>query len=230
MNVLANAKVMTEAEKRLSSLLFDEGQQVLSTFEMNQIASLSYEDETCEQIFDMLEEVMGHPMKFTVLAVQKSLFVAQHVLIYGSEKCVNSCWGLSSYVEQLCKFNTVLLAQKQQGIGSWWQSVKGGGVDKGFPVREASEKLHVLLADAPRIQQLRNDHADPNSLVPVGSTDKVAFVSDEVRHYMLRKRMEEHALLHTRSNLVKSSGGFGSGYNSTNGQTVVGAAHSMRKC
>mmetsp|Transcript_18888 Transcript_18888/g.31231 ORF Transcript_18888/g.31231 Transcript_18888/m.31231 type:complete len:606 (+) Transcript_18888:121-1938(+) len=229
MNGLLNAKVLSEAEKRLAGLLFEETQQVLSTFEMNQIASLSYEDETCEQIFDMLEEVMAHPMKSSVLAVQKSLFVAKHLLIYGSEKCVNSCWGLSSHVEELCHFNTVILAQKQQGIGSWWQSVKGGGVDKGFPVREASQKLHVILSDAPHIQQLRHDNADPNSLVPVGSTEKVAFVSDEVRHYMLKKRMDEHALLHTRSNLVKSVGGFGSGYNSKDGQTVVGAAHSMEE-
>jgi hypothetical protein len=61
----------TEAEKRLAVLLFDDGIQVLSTFEMNQIASLSYGDETCEQIFDLLEEVMAHPMQFTVLASSK---------------------------------------------------------------------------------------------------------------------------------------------------------------
>lgn len=219
----------TETEKRLATLLFDETLQVLSTFEMNQIASLSYENETCEQIFDLLEEVMRHPMEFTILAVQKSLFVAKHILIYGSEKCVNSCWALRSHVEQLGEFNTVLLTNQKEGLGSWWQSVKGGGVDKGFPVREAAQPFHKLLSDAPRIRQLRNDHADPNSLVPVGSNDRVAFVSDEIRHYMLQKRVEEQRLRLTRSNLKKSAGGFGSGFNAANGQSVVGAAHSMEE-
>jgi ENTH domain len=219
----------TEAEKRLATLLFDDGIQVLSTFEMNQIASLSYGDETCEQIFDLLEEVMAHPMQFTVLAVQKSVVIAKHLLIYGSEKCVNSCWGLGSYVEKLCEFNTVLLAQQQQGLGSWWQSVKGGSVDMGFPVRESAQVLCKLMADSARIQQLRNDNADPNSLVPVGSAEKLGFVSDEVRHYMLQKRMKEHMLVTTRSNLKKGDSGFGSGFNAANGQTVVGAAHSIEE-
>lgn len=219
----------TEAEKRLANLLFDDGIQVLSTFEMNQIASLSYGDETCEQIFDLLEEVMAHPMQFTVLAVQKSVVIGKHLLIYGSEKCVNSCWGLGSYVEKLCEFNTVLLAQQQQGLSTWWQSVKGGSVDKGFPVREAAQVLCKLMADSARIQQLRNDNADPNSLVPVGSAEKLGFVSDEVRHFMLQKRMKEHMLVATRSNLKKGDSGFGSGFNAANGQTVVGAAHSIEE-
>jgi hypothetical protein len=219
----------TETEKRLANLLFDDALQVLSTFDMNQIASLSYGDEPCEQIFDLLGEVMAHPMEFTVLAVQKSLVIAKHLLIYGSEKCVNSCWGLGSYVEKLCEFNTALLAQEQQGLGSWWSSVKGGAVDKGFPVREAAQTLRPILGDAPRIQQLRHDNADPNALVPVGSTEKLGFISDDVRHYLLQKRMKEHELVLTRSNLKKDVGGFGSGFNSANGQAVVGAAHSLEE-
>lgn len=219
----------TETEKRLANLLFEDALQVLSTFDMNQIASLSYGDEPCEQIFDLLGEVMAHPMEFSVLAVQKSLVIAKHLLIYGSEKCVNSCWGLGSYVEKLCDFNTAILAQEQQGLGSWWSSVKGGAVDKGFPVREAAQTLRPILGDASRIQQLRNDHADPNSLVPVGSTEKLGFVSDDVRHYLLQKRMKEHELVLTRSNLKKEVGGFGSGFNSANGQTVVGAAHGLEE-
>jgi ENTH domain len=219
----------TETEKRLASLLFDETIQVMSTFEMNQIASLSYGDEPCEQIFDLLTEVMAHPMEFSVLSVEKALVISRHLLIYGSEKTVNSCWALGSYVSKLCEFNTVLLAQQQQGIGSWWNSVKGGAVDKGFPVREAAKALSILIGDAARIQQLRNDNADPNSLVPVGSSEKLGFVSDEMRHYMLQKRMKEQSLQLTRSNLVKSEGGFGAGFNAANGQTVVGAAHTYEE-
>jgi len=219
----------TEAEKRLSGLLFDDHMHVLSSFEMNSIASLSYEDQTCEQIFDMLEEVLRHPIDHPVLAVEKSLAITKHVLIYGSEKCVNSCWGLKSHVERLLKFNTVVMAQQQKGLGSLWHSIKGGSVDKGFAVREASEKLYKLLGDETRIQSLRNDLQDPNSLVPVGSNDHAAFVSDEIRHYMLKKRMEEQNLQRTRSNLAKADKGFGSGFNAANGQTVVGAAHGLEE-
>mmetsp|Transcript_30787 Transcript_30787/g.46701 ORF Transcript_30787/g.46701 Transcript_30787/m.46701 type:complete len:551 (-) Transcript_30787:63-1715(-) len=219
----------TEAEKRLSSLLFDDHMHVLSSFEMNSIASLSYEDETCEQIFDLLEEVMGHPIDHPVLAVEKSIALTKHVLIYGSEKCVNSCWGLKSYVERLCEFNTVIMSQQQKGLGSWWHSVKGGSVDKGFAVREASDNLCKLLGDEAKIQSMRNDLQDPNSLVPVGSNDHALFVSDEIRHYMLKKRMEEQNLQRTRSNLAKADKGFGSGFNAANGQTVVGAAHGLEE-
>lgn len=219
----------TEAEKRLSNLLFDDHMHVLSSFEMNSIASLSYEDETCEQIFDLLEEVMGHPIDHPVLAVEKALALTKHVLIYGSEKCVNSCWGLKSYVERLCEFNTVIMAQQQKGLGSWWHSVKGGSVDKGFAVREASDNLYKLLGDEAKIQSMRNDLQDPNSLVPVGSNDHALFVSDEIRHYMLKKRMEEQNLQITRSNLAKADKGFGSGFNAANGQTVVGAAHGLEE-
>jgi hypothetical protein len=219
----------TETEKKLASLLFDDDTQLLNTFQLNQMASLSYEQETCEQMFDLLEHVMRKPLESSVLTVQKSLFITKHLLIYGSEKCVNSCWGLSSHVEELQEYNTVLWQQKEKGLGAWWHSVKGGSVDKGFPVREAAKDLYSLLQNSNKIQQMRHDHADPNSLVPVGATDKVAFISDEVRHFMLQKRMEQHLLLHTKSNLVKAEGGFGSGFVGKNGETVVGAAHSLEE-
>ena len=74
-----------------------------------------------------------------------------------------------------------------------------------------------------------NSSADPNSLVPIGS-DKVAFLSDDVRHYMLKKRIQEQYNLQTKSNLVQEgSGGFGSGYASKDGKQVVGAAHGLEE-
>lgn len=216
----------SETEKRMAMVLFDDGVQVMSTFELNQLASLTYSDQTCDQIFEVIEVVMSNPMEHSVLSVQKSIVVAQHVLTYGSEKCVNSAWGLTRWVNMLCEFNTVLMAQKQMGVSSWWNSVKGGAVDYGFPVREAAQKLIVLLQDEARVRQLRMDKSDPNSLVPVGN-DSVAYVSDDVRLFMLKKRMKEQELVITKSNLAKSHGGFGSGYSAKNGQTVVGAAHSL---
>ena len=218
----------TETEKRLAVVLFDESVQVLSTFELNQIASLTYSNETCDQIFEMLGIVMSNPIDHSVLALQKALVLTTHTLTYGSEKCINSAWSLGRWVTALCDFNTVLMAQKQMGVTSWWNTVKGGAVDRGFPVRDAAQKLQGLLADEAKIRQLRTDKSDPNSLVPIGD-DRVAYVSDEVRLFMLKKRMKEQEMTIPKSNLTKAQGGFGSGYQTSNGQTVVGAAHSLEE-
>jgi len=216
----------SETEKRVGAVLFDETVQVLSSFELNQIASLTYSDGTCDQIFELLGLVMSSPMDVTVLSLEKSVVVTTHALIYGSEKCVSSALALSRWVNRLCEFNTVLLAQSQNGVSSWWNSVKGGAVDRGFPVREVAQKLQLLLNDTEKIRQVRADKADPNSLVPVGD-DRVAYVSDEVRLFMLKKRIQEQQLIITKSNLAKAQGGYGGGYQTKDGQTVVGAAHSL---
>lgn len=218
----------SEAGQQLASLLLDENVQVLSSFELNQIASFTYGEKICDQIFEILEEILSHPVDHSTLCIQKALAVTRHALIYGSEKCVNSAWALGRYVNNLQEYNTVLLAQQRQGPDAWWQRVKGGGVDKGFPVREAATDLHNLMSSKDQIQLMRHTKADPNSLVPVGD-DKVAFATDEVRLYILKKRLEEQKLMHIKSNLVEERGGFGSGYNAKDGKTVVGAAHSLEE-
>lgn len=218
----------SEAEQQLASLLLDENVQVLSSFELNQIASFTYGEKICDQIFEMLEEVLSHPVDHSTLCIQKALAVTKHALIYGSEKCVNSAWALGRYVNSLQEYNTVLIAQQRQGPDAWWQRIKGGDVDKGFPVREAATDLHNLLSSKDQIRLMRHTKADPNSLVPIGD-DRVAFASDEVRLYILKKRLEEQKLVHTKSNLAKERGGFGSGYNAKDGKAVVGAAHSLEE-
>jgi hypothetical protein len=218
----------TETEKRLAAMLFDDTVQVLSTFELNQIASLTYCDEPLDQILELLAEIMATAADHSVLCVQKSLVVARHVLIYGSEKTVRSIWSLRSHVEALQEYNTVLAAQQKKGVGALWLNIKGGSVDRGLPVREAATKLNELLQSEQQLREVRNDKADPNSLVPVGD-DRVAFVSDEVRLFMLKKRMEEQSMMITRSNLAKAEGGFGAGYASRDGKNVVGAAHSIEE-
>ena len=95
-------------------------------------------------------------------------------------------------------------------------------------MREAAQKVYPLMIDTNKLREIRNSSADPNSLVPVGS-DKVGFVSDDVRHFMLKKRIEEQYKLQTKSNLVKEAGGFGAGYASKDGKNVVGAAHGLEE-
>lgn len=104
--------------------------------------------------------------------------------------------------------------------------IKGGGVDKGGPVREKAQQVHRLLSDVNYLKSERLRQADPTSLVPVGD-DRIAFVTDEVRLYALKRRMDQERDMQTRSNLAKAEGGFGGGYNSRDGKNVVGAAHGL---
>jgi len=217
----------SDTERKLAEILLNDDVQLLSSFELNQMASLSYGDEVCDEMFEMFEEVLANKLKYTPLTMQKALVITKHVLIYGSEKSVSSAWGLGRYVNELRDFNTVLLAQQAGNPEGWWYRVKGGGVDKGMPVRQAAEDLHGLLQSRDQIRIVRNTKADPDSLVPVGDQNKVAFVSDEVRHYLLQKRMETQLGIRTKSNLAKADGGFGGGCSTKDGKMVVGAAHGI---
>jgi len=217
----------SDTERKLAELLLNDDVQVLSSFELNQMASLSYGDEVCDEMFEMFQEVLANKLKYTPLTMQKALVITKHVLIYGSEKSVNSAWALGRYVNELRDFNTVLLAQQAGNPEGWWHRVKGGGVDRGMPVRQAAEDLHGLLQSRDQIRIVRNTKADPDSLVPVGDQNKVAFVSDEVRHYLLQKRMETQLGIRTKSNLAKADGGFGGGCSTKDGKMVVGAAHGI---
>lgn len=222
------------AERHLRPLLFDESVHVLSTFELNQVASLTYNALACDAIFEVVEGICRHPLDHTPLTVQKALVVTKHVLIYGSEQTVNHAYGLRDHVRSLLTFNTVLMAQKQGGAMAFFQSIQGGGVDRGGPVREAAQAVATLLGgdgngngnDVVALRRVRNAHACRESLVPVGD-DTVAFVTDEVRHEILKARMAKERHVQITSNLAKAEGGWGAGYASKDGRAVVGAAHGI---
>jgi hypothetical protein len=218
----------TPAERQIRALLFDECVQVLSSFEMNQVASLTYGDLVCDQIFEMIENIVAQPMNYTPLSIQKALIITKHILVYGSEKCVNSAYGIAKFMAALQEFNTVLMAQQQKGAMAIFQRIQGGGVDKGGPVRDAAVAVCQLLVNIDELKKIRNSSADPNSLVPIGD-DRVVFITDEVRLHLLKKRIDDEHRIRLQSNLAQSAGSFGGGYNSKDGKTVVGAAHGIEE-
>jgi hypothetical protein len=65
-------------------------------------------------------------------------------------------------------------------------------------------------------------------LVPIGD-DKIAFITDEVRHYILKTKIEQQHQIEIKSNLAKSEGGWGAGYMAKDGKSVVGAAHGIEE-
>lgn len=219
---------ISQAARELKPLIFEESCQVLSSFELNKIASLTFGDIVCDEIFELSEQVVSRPLDHTPLTIQKTLVMIKHILIYGSEKCVNSAYGIGAFIDKLREFNTILWAQQQQGVSAMWQRLQGGGVDRGGPVREAATEVVKLLANIDELRRIRQESASKDSLVPIGD-DKVAFVTDEVRHYILKKRIEEQQRLQLKSNLKKSEGGFGGGYNAKDGKNVVGAAHGIEE-
>ena len=57
--------------------------------------------------------------------------------------------------------------------------------------------------------------------------DGGAFVSDDVRLHILKRKIQEEQQIRIKSNLKKSEGGWGAGYASQDGKSVVGAAHGI---
>ena len=51
---IAFSKYGSEGERIVSPFLFDDSVKIISSFDMNKIASLSYGEQMCEDIFDLL--------------------------------------------------------------------------------------------------------------------------------------------------------------------------------
>jgi hypothetical protein len=115
---------ISQAERELQPLLVDDDIQVLSSFEMNKVASLTYGELVCDDIFELIEKIISHPLDFSPLTIQKTLVVTRHIMIYGSEKCVNSGYSIGRFVENLTTFNSVLAAQQQQGVHAFFQRIQ----------------------------------------------------------------------------------------------------------
>jgi hypothetical protein len=224
----------TDAEKQLAELLFDDNLQVISSLELNQMASYTYHERSmagskdlCEKILDMLEAVLSKPLEHSTLTLHKTLVVLEHVLLYGAAKVLTATVYLASYVEPLLRYNTAIIAQQQGSVTGLILRFKGGTVDQGGPVRTVAQHVHNLLTNRSQLEYERSVKADPNSLVPVGRADQAGFYTDEARLQALQRRMEREKQIRLQSNLAKSASAFGSGYTGRDGKSVVGAAHSL---
>jgi hypothetical protein len=124
--------------------------------------------------------------------------------------------------------------------------LRGGSVDRGYPVRTAASKLYGIVGNPNNLRRLRMQQQPGDSLVPIGRVNQVGYITDEGRYRVLQEKMavEERALKQkqlleqqrmnqTRSNLAGTSAtdSFGGGYTSnaggSGGKLVIGAAHSL---
>ena len=234
----------TSTQIFLMKLIFNEQTQVLTTFDMNQIASFTFNSKVCMEIFECIEYALTHPIEFTVLSLTKTLVLVHHLAIYASPQAANQVWMLKADIEQLTQYNTVLYALKdKQSILAKMNRIKGGAVDRGLPVRQAALQIHTVLQDVTLFRQLRTQSQDPDSLVPIGSKEHVGFVSDEVRKGILEDQIKAKQTLQTKDSMMgkghkslqMGGGGYGAGLvgstGNGNGNTtntvVVGAAYTM---
>ena len=124
--------------------------------------------------------------------------------------------------------------------------LRGGSVDKGYPVRTSASKLYGIISNPNNLRQLRMQQQPGDSLVPIGRLNQVGYITDEGRYRVLQEKMaveertlkqkqllEQQRMNQTRSNLAGTSAtdSFGGGYTSnacgSGGKLVVGAAHSL---
>ena len=225
----------TDAQRILVSLLFEDRVEIISTFDLHRIASLTYSDTVRDELFDVFQQTLRRPTDYTVLTLHKTLVVLRHVVVYGCEDCVDDAAALARDVDDLRRYNTVLLAQQNPNSAmGFWHRLKGGGVDRGHPVREAAERLSDLLSDRETVRRVRTVSEDPTSLVPVGNRREAAYMSDEARFRYLQRRMEIDRGMVRRSNLARADSAFGGGYSAAGGEgrgggSVVGAAHGIEE-
>jgi ENTH domain len=233
----ADSAQARELSRHVMGLLADEDVQLLTTLDLNRLATYTYhvdsfgnsDNDLLETMVLTLQSVLSKPAAHSTNTLLKGLAVTEWLITYGSDRVVMEAKVLGRNVEMLQQYNTVLLAQQSSGASALLMRIKGGGVDLGGPVRAKADKVMRLLSDPSFYAQERANKSDPGSLVPVGSAKKVGFVTDEVRLHILRRRVEEEIAAQTRlkSNLQKPEGGFGSGYSSKDGKSVVGAAHGI---
>ena len=138
----------TETQSLISQMLYDDDVNVLTTFDMNRIASYTFGELVCGEIFDVFEYSLRNPLEFTVLSLHKTLVLLHHLAVYASQKAANNIWILKPHIKPLIEYNTVLWAlQDSKSLMARIQRIKGGSVDRGLPVRDSAKVLWDLLSN-----------------------------------------------------------------------------------
>jgi hypothetical protein len=211
----------SEVEWLLATYILDDGNPILSTLDMNRLASYTYGEVVREQLFERLEAFMKRPESVSVLSLQKSLCLIKHLVIYGSEPCVNLAWNMSGVIETLQRYYSsaptpTLLSQ-----------IMGGQVDRTFAIRELATELRALLSNTQQISTLRHQHQatdSSSSLVPIGSTSQVGFAPSPTEAHQWQEHLQQLAAKsQAKSNVAKPDSSFGGG----TANKVISAAYSL---
>ena len=190
-------KKLTEEEKLCRDLLYSEYDIILGDKRLNNIAALTYNIKSCDNIFIYIEKGLSIT-ECTWRTIHKSLLLLHTIILYGSEIAIDKSILLSRYLPSLIIYNSALI---KKGY------LVSGGTDMGAPVRNAAKQLDNILKNDNTIRQARyNARINSDSLVPLGNNNT------------------EEALYNPAKNTINSNNilTYGQGINSS-----IGAGYSL---
>lgn len=158
-------KKLTEEEKLCRDLLYSEYDIILGDKRLNNIAALTYNIKSCDNIFIYIEKGLS-VSECTWRTIYKSLLLLHTIILYGSEIAIDKSILLSRYLPSLIIYNSALI---KKGY------LVSGGTDMGAPVRNAAKQLDNILKNDNTIRQARyNARINSDSLVPLGNNTEEA--------------------------------------------------------
>lgn len=155
-------KKLTEEEKLCRDLLYSEYDVILGDKRLNNIAALTYNIKSCDNIFIYIEKGLSIT-ECTWRTIYKSLLLLHTIILYGSEIAIDKSIVLTRYLPSLIIYNSALI---KKGY------LVSGGMDMGAPVRNAAKELDNILKNDNTIRQARyNARINSDSLVPLGNSN-----------------------------------------------------------
>ena len=163
----ALSKPRNKEEADLNAILSDESLSSLQLNDrrLNSIAALTYNIQSCERIFNILEKTIS-PSDNPHQVIYKSLLIIHSILLYGSEIAIDKCISLVPFMTSLPEYNSALVKKNSFGV-----SYSTGGTDYGANVRNAAKALLPILMNDNNIRKARVEarERNDNTLVPLGN-------------------------------------------------------------
>jgi hypothetical protein len=201
-------KKLTEEEKLCRDLLYSEYDIILGDKRLNNIAALTYNIKSCDNIFIYIEKGLSIT-ECTWKTIYKSLLLLHTIILYGSEIAIDKSILLTRYLPSLIIYNSALI---KKGY------LVSGGIDMGAPVRNAAKELDNILKNDNTIRQARyNARINSDSLVPLGNSNSSNNNSNEEALYNPAKN-----IINGNSNNNSNMLTYGQGINSS-----IGAGYSL---
>jgi len=155
----------TEAEKRVTVLVFNDQTDGISSKDLNGLAALTFNPKPAEEIFLILTDALD-PQQHTWQTILKAVIVVDHLVRFGAERCVDHSWAILRRIESLAQYNSAMVKTAFGLVG---------GRDNGLPVRERAGPLASMLNDPSAIREARAAIQErQGAIVPdVGAADYI---------------------------------------------------------
>ena len=117
------SKPKNKEEIDLNAILSDDSLTFLQLNDrrLNSIAALTYNIQSCERIFNILEKTIS-PSDNPHQVIYKSLLIIHSILLYGSEIAIDKCISLVPFMTSLPDYNSALVKKNSFGKSpvSFW--------------------------------------------------------------------------------------------------------------